>query len=162
MELLDFQINQENLLKLLSSDSKGLGELFKNIVERLFYVGEAEIERRTLIHWEKEGLLPFPSKTEGWRKFSLVEYVWLRCISGCRSLRLPPEKIKINKKFFFKIDMNEYKTLFLETIESFTSDIHEKEHVLAVFKRKDIPEDIWLEAMQDVQLSVLNMLILEV
>ena len=162
MELLSFNINQDKILKLLSSDTGGLKEVYNKLIERNFYIGGAEIARKTLNDWEKEGLLPFPHKEKGWTKFSLVEYVWLRCISELRSLGIPLEKIKKAKKIFFKLNIEEYKILFLEAIENFTEDIQEREQVLALFKRKDIPETMWLEAMQEVQLSLLTLLILEV
>src|SRR5260221_7202471 len=123
MQLLSFNINQDKILKLLSGDSSRLKEVYNKLIERNFYVGEAEIARKTLNDWEKEGLLPFPNHEKGWTKFSLVEFVWLRCISELRTLGLPIEKIKRTKDFFFKLDIDEYKDFFLEAIESFTEGI---------------------------------------
>lgn len=162
MELFSFNINQDKILKLLSNDRSGLKEVYNKLSERNFYIGETEIARKTLNDWQSESLLPFTNNEKGWTKFSLVEFVWLKCISELRMLGLPLENIKKVKDFFFKFDIEEYKALFLGAIESFAGDLQEREQVLSVFKLKDISEKIWLEAMQELQISVLTILILEV
>ena len=100
MQLFSFDINQDKILKLLSSDKSGLKEVYNKLIERNFYIGEAEIARKTLNDWQKEGLLPFANKEKGWTKFSLVEFVWLRCISELRTLGLPLRKLKEQKTSF--------------------------------------------------------------
>ena len=162
MQLFTFHTNQEKLVKLLSSDRSGLKDVYNKLIERNFYIGEAEIPRKTLNGWQNAGLIPFTHKETGWTQFSLVEYVWLRCINELRIIGLSLEKIKKIKEFFFRHDLEEYKELFLEALRTFTGDVQDKENVIEVFKRKDIPEKIWIEAMEELQISPFTMLILEV
>ena len=162
MQLLAFNTNQEKLAKLLSSDRSGLNDVYNKLIERNFYIGEAEIARKTLNNWQNAGLIPFIHKETGWTQFSLVEFVWLRCINELRIIGLSLDKIKKIKEFFFMYEIEEYKELFLEALKTFTGEIQDKEKVIEVFKRKDIPEKIWLEAMEELQISPFTMLILEV
>jgi DNA-binding transcriptional MerR regulator len=162
MEFLLFNINPEKIIQLLAKDRKGLGEVYNNVIQRNFYIGEAEIARKTLNDWEREGILPFTNKEKGWKQFSLIEFAWLKCVSELRSLGLPIKKIKEIKKFFFKIEIEEYKSLFLEALKTFEGELADKDEVIEVFKRSDLPEKIWLETMEELQVSLFTMLILEV
>jgi len=162
MQLLAFNTNQEKLVKLLSSDRSGLNDVYNKLIERNFYIGEAEIQRKTLNGWQNAGLIPFTHKETGWTQFSLVEYVWLRCINELRGIGLPLERIKKIKEFFFIKDTEQYRELFLEALKNFKGEIQDKEKVIEVFKRKDIPAKIWLEVMEELQISPFTLLILEV
>ena len=162
MQLLTFNTSQEKLIKLLSSDRSGLNDIYNKLIERNFYIGEAEIARKTLNNWQNAGLIPFTHKETGWTQFSLVEYVWLRCINELRSIGLPLERIKKVKEFFFIKDTDQYRELFLEALKNFKGEIQDKEKVIEIFKRKDIPGKIWLETMEELQISPFTMLILEV
>jgi len=143
MQLLTFNTSQEKLIKLLSSDRSGLNDIYNKLIERNFYIGEAEIARKTLNNWQNAGLIPFTHKETGWTQFSLVEYVWLRCINELRSIGLPLERIKKVKEFFFIKDTDQYRELFLEALKNFKGEIR-------------------LETMEELQISPFTMLILEV
>jgi DNA-binding transcriptional MerR regulator len=155
-------INEQKLMKLLASNKEELSQLFEKIVERNFYIGEAEIPRKTLNDWERESLLPFPNEEKGWTKFSLVEFTWLRCISELRSFGVPIERIKKIKAFFFDTNTEIFKKLTPELIENFTGDIQEREKTVAIYKRKDIPEEIWKQVFNQMQISLFLLLLIEI
>jgi hypothetical protein len=47
------------------------------------------ISSRVINHWEKEGIVRDPrTKTEGWRRYSLMDIIWLRMIEQSRTFNL--------------------------------------------------------------------------
>lgn len=60
-----------------------------------FPVGKTSISYRTVNHWEEMGLLfEDTERNEGWRKFSLVELVWLHIIKELREYGMSLEALK--------------------------------------------------------------------
>lgn len=58
---------------------------------------------RTLHHWESQGLIECLRETKkGWRKFNLLECVWLHVISELREFGLSLDKIAAVKPLFFE------------------------------------------------------------
>ncbi len=53
---------------------------------------------RQLNSWEEHGLLTIKRKDRGWRRFSIMEALWLKLISELREFGLPLEKIKTTKE----------------------------------------------------------------
>lgn len=78
------------------------GENFNNRIilnMRSYTVGTSNISYRVINHWDKAGLLPQCLKDgAGWRKFSLVEMVWLKIIQRFREYGFSLDKIARVKK----------------------------------------------------------------
>lgn len=74
-------------------------ELYLHLRDLLFTVGDLNVTRRTISHWESMNLLDFP-KQEGkrWRKFSFIEYVWVEIIRELRDFGYPLEMIQVLKQ----------------------------------------------------------------
>ncbi len=53
---------------------------------------------RQLNSWEEQDLLTIKRKDKSWRKFSIMEAVWLKIVSELREFGLPIEKIKVAKE----------------------------------------------------------------
>ncbi|MFT3909360.1 MAG: MerR family transcriptional regulator [Ferruginibacter sp.] len=158
----DYIITENRLLYLISLGGNDITLMYKNLVERKFYIGEASISRKNLNHWEKEGLIPYNYKESGWRKFSLVEFAWLRIINELRNLGFSLEKIKVIKGQLFDINIEEYKAFLLKALENFNGEIKNKEDVLKTFKREDIPKATWDYIFEEGQISNFSVLILQI
>ena len=73
---------------------KRLETLRTLVNERRFTAGETNIAYRILNHWDQAGLLPEGVKDNaGWRKFTLVELVWLRVVCRLREFGMSLDKI---------------------------------------------------------------------
>lgn len=62
-------------------------------------LAEGKVSYRVLSHWEKLDLISFKKdKEKGWRKYSIVDLVWLEIILILRNFGLPlPDILKIKK-----------------------------------------------------------------
>lgn len=64
--------------------------------ERKHQVGQAtQTSYRIINHWDQKGLIPIGLEREGsgWRKFNLIEVVWIRMINRLRAFGLSLEQI---------------------------------------------------------------------
>lgn len=97
-----------NLQKLI--DSKQALENLKILSQRTCQLDTNLISYRTLHHWDSMGLIECgrESSKSGWRKFNLVEVLWLHVIIKFRDMGVSLEKI------------GEAKTIFFEKIGNFT------------------------------------------
>jgi len=69
-------------------------EVHKLFSERKYTVGDTDIAYRLINHWDESGLLPEGARDgNGWRKFTLIEMVWLRAIIRLRNFGFPLDKI---------------------------------------------------------------------
>ncbi len=107
------------MLKMLSANSEALEASYRKLIERKFIIRDIGIARNILQHWQNESLLPYEYKETGWNRFSLVEFVWLRCMTELRGLGVSQKKIRIIKDKFFGEPIEEYKDYFLSSIEEF-------------------------------------------
>ena len=86
----------------------------RNILNmRIYTAGESKITYRVISHWDKVGLLPHGLKdNDGWRKFTLVEMVWLKAIQRFREYGFSLDKIARVKKSVFDWNkkLNSYAT----------------------------------------------------
>lgn len=62
--------------------------------ERKYTVSSTGVTARVMSHWKDLGLLPEGVANEGWKKFTLVEIVWLEAIQRMRDFGLPLEAIR--------------------------------------------------------------------
>jgi DNA-binding transcriptional MerR regulator len=78
-------------------------ELADGLQQRLFIGTDTGPSYRVLNHWENVGLID-NSREEGqrWRRFTFVEFVWVRMIDEMRKVGLPVEIIKLVKVSLFQ------------------------------------------------------------
>jgi hypothetical protein len=74
--------------------SPDFGKLRKTLNKRQFRTGDKDISYRVLSHWDASGVLPDGvEKEEGWRRFSLIELIWLEVVKRLRNFGVPLERI---------------------------------------------------------------------
>lgn len=139
---------------------RAIGE---KIIERIFTVGDAELSRRVLRHWIKADLLPYQEEeTIGWRKFSLIEFAWLKAMQKMRSLGISIEKIKKLKNELFDFDLTLLDKLESATALKFSSEspvTTAMKNIIATLKEEIKDEESWKRFKEDIQLSTFSCLI---
>jgi DNA-binding transcriptional MerR regulator len=162
MQFSNYNLSEQDVRQLLSKGGKELFLMYSKLIEKKFHVGETEVARKNLHHWQNFGLLPYPNEEEGWAKFSLVEYIWLKMITELRAFGVRLEKIKEIKSQLFDYKIEDFKTFFLSSLETYEGEINQKEMVINMFKRKDIPDKFWEQAFAQMQISNFSILILQI
>lgn len=77
----------------------GKGSASRFINERKHRLDSKEVSYRILNHWEQKGLLSTERpEGKGWRKYSLLDIVWVHIIIQLRKFGYPLEKIHIIKE----------------------------------------------------------------
>lgn len=92
-------------------------EIEEGIEKKKFVIKDVGVTHRWISHWDKEGLLLSKHQQEKWRRFDLVEYVWLKMIMVLRSYNIPLKTIKqLKESLVVKfVDMpQEQKDVFIE------------------------------------------------
>lgn len=91
-----------NLSKLMAS--KQVLKNLETLSQRTCQLDVNLVSYRTLHHWDSMGLIECgrESSKSGWRKFNLVEVLWLNVIIKFRDLGISLEKIKDAKTLFFE------------------------------------------------------------
>jgi DNA-binding transcriptional MerR regulator len=96
------------------SDSEGCKKFLRHIRLRDHFV-QNTVSCRVLNHWELQGLLECERNNEsGWRKFNLIEHLWLRIIQKLREIGLPLAKIVQIKPFYFEMYNNDDEIAFAD------------------------------------------------
>lgn len=88
------------------SEYEVMEKFHKNIREKKFKVSDTDVKYRVINHWEEKGLLPdkLRKDSEGWRRFSIVEFIWLKVIEQLRSFGVPIDTIKETKERIMWMD----------------------------------------------------------
>ena len=73
-----------------SKESKWLRELVR---DKRFKMSDTSISYRAITNWDKLGLLPQGVASEGWRRFSLVELLWIKAVKKMRTFGMSLEQI---------------------------------------------------------------------
>lgn len=62
---------------------------------RKYAIGDTNVKYRNLDHWEERGLLPEGADTRGrgWRRFNLIEVVWIEALNRLREFGISLDKI---------------------------------------------------------------------
>jgi|ERR1035437_1047259 DNA-binding transcriptional MerR regulator len=69
-------------------------ELEKRIKEKRFTVKDIGVDYRWIDHWNAKGLLIGNYEPKKWRKFNLIEFVWLKIIIKMREFNLGLDTVK--------------------------------------------------------------------
>lgn len=93
----------------ISNDFEGFVHDFEAFSKRDFTLTEAKIDldRKTLYHWKKIGLLPFSNSPKKggenkiWGRFSFIENSWLKMLIDLRAVGIGLDKLLKIKELFF-------------------------------------------------------------
>lgn len=78
-------------------------ELCERLLQKSFIGTDTGVAYRSINHWEKFGLIDDGrEEAQRWRRFSFVEFIWIRMIDEMRKMGLPMETIKIVKGHLFQ------------------------------------------------------------
>lgn len=84
-------------------ESQNCQKLIKNFRSRILTLKQEDATYRTLSHWDTMELLECEREGgKGWRRFNLIERLWVQVIIELRKIGLSLEKIKLSKPFFFE------------------------------------------------------------
>ncbi|OHA79358.1 MAG: hypothetical protein A2747_02865 [Candidatus Yonathbacteria bacterium RIFCSPHIGHO2_01_FULL_44_41] len=88
---------------------------WENMRSKKFTVSDTEVNYRMIHHWATNNLLPDGViEGGGWRKFTLVELVWIKAIVRMREAGLSLDKIKSAKESLLKLDKKSGSYLLFE------------------------------------------------
>lgn len=108
---------EEILTAAQDEDANRLRAYFRLFTDRSVHIGELGIDRNTFLGWEKAGLFPYErTETNGWRRFSFVEGVWIKIIEELRSLGTPLERIRSLKEWFWPSDNERLQALIEKSL----------------------------------------------
>ena len=90
----------------------------EEFLKKLFRVNSEDISYRTLNHWEKMGLIPSSRKdNKGWRKFNLVEIVWIEMAITFREMGFSLRHIKQIKERVITYPLPQTKSMVAPELE---------------------------------------------
>jgi|GEM_PF-3327092 len=80
----------------------------KQLLLRSFVISDAGVDHRWITHWEKKGLLWDVYEQGKWRKFHLVEMIWLKAIIKLRGFGVPLDTIKrLRDELMVPVDLDD-------------------------------------------------------
>lgn len=78
-------------------------ELLDRLLQKSFIGTDTGLPYRTINHWENVGLIDNDrSEARSWRRFSFVEFIWIKMIDEMRKAGLPVETIKAVRGHLFR------------------------------------------------------------
>lgn len=120
-------------------------ELLLSCTTKNFTIKDVGVTHRWITHWDDQGLLPEKNKEGKWRKFNLVEYVWLKMIIKLRSFNVPLEIIKnvretlLDPITFDKLLSDEVRELAIQTTLDQSPDVS-REQVEEILNKSDFSQ----------------------
>ncbi len=94
---------------LQSEQASKFSELSIKILEKNFTTTQVGVSYRWITFWDERGLLPSVTEKRKWRKFSFVEYVWLKMIIELRKYNISLDIIcRLKDSLFESSSANEY------------------------------------------------------
>jgi DNA-binding transcriptional MerR regulator len=98
------------------ADDPRMKKFQSNVREKKFKVSDTDVKYRVVNHWEEKGLLPdnLRKDSEGWRRFSFVEFIWLKVVEQLRSFGVPTDVIKNAKDRIMDFDKGDNSYLLFE------------------------------------------------
>ena len=109
-----------------------------------FTVSDVSISSRILNHWDNYGLLMESYQERSWRKFNLIEYVWLMVIVELRQYDIPLKIIKeVKNSLCFEFGINDLpnKEEFNQMLTKIAKPEH-KEIVSKLLKQEEIQKEM--------------------
>ncbi len=78
-------------------------ELSERLMQKSFIGTDTGVPYRSINHWENSGLIDNDrGEARSWRRFSFVEFIWIRMIDEMRRVGLPMDSIKAVKASLFQ------------------------------------------------------------
>jgi DNA-binding transcriptional MerR regulator len=78
-------------------------ELSERLMQKSFIGTDTGVPYRSINHWENSGLIDNDrGEARSWRRFSFVEFIWIRMIDEMRKVGLPMDTIKAVKASLFQ------------------------------------------------------------
>ncbi len=78
-------------------------ELSERLMQKSFIGTDTGVPYRSINHWENSGLIENDrGEARSWRRFSFVEFIWIRMIDEMRRVGLPMDTIKAVKQSLFQ------------------------------------------------------------
>ena len=111
MENKDFDLTEEQL------------EILGFLWERKHSLDSLGISSKNIFDWAKQGLLLDPVKPKARRKYSIVEFVWLKLIVGLREFGLPLQSIRNLRETLLAV------ITFPEIFDAYLDPTNEKEFI---------------------------------
>ncbi len=106
-----------------------------------FTISDVGITHRWITHWDDVGLIDQKRENGSWRRFSFLEYVWLRIIVELRNFKVPLETIK-------KLKGNLFQPIQLPIDETLKELQERGDIVLPEWLTKEMIEENMQEAME--------------
>jgi DNA-binding transcriptional MerR regulator len=79
--------------------SEHLERTHQTLNEKRFTLKRSDVGTRVINHWESQGVTEDPREGgSGWRRFSILDLVWLHAVARLRSFGMPMEKLKRARK----------------------------------------------------------------
>lgn len=78
----------------MNSSDKRNEEIFKFLMDRRYSLDDIGLSSKNIFDWSKQGLLLDPVKPKSRRKYSVVEFVWLKLVIGLREFGLSLDAIR--------------------------------------------------------------------
>jgi DNA-binding transcriptional MerR regulator len=91
---MDSGVQNELDYVLTHRESLNILKLSEEIKVRRFTIKDVGVAYRSISHWDSQGLLIGEYSEGKWRKYDLVEFVWLKMIIKLREFNVSIEKIK--------------------------------------------------------------------
>jgi DNA-binding transcriptional MerR regulator len=83
--------------------------LKEQLNEKKYPVSKTDASYRTINSWSEAGLLlEEEDRNNGWRKFSILDLVWLEILKELRAIGFGLEKLQVLKKCLFENEYVEY------------------------------------------------------
>lgn len=145
---------------LQSEQASKFSDLSRRILEKMYSTTQVGVSHRLITYWDEKGLLPSVTNKGKWRKFSLIEYVWLKMIIELRRFHISLDIIRKMKESLFEslsaMDYIDSPELLEEILLRIAPD-DKKEAVKQILADK---EKIYTE-IQQITISPLYLLVLD-
>lgn len=80
-------------------NSEHLESTHRMLTEKRFTLKSSDVGTRVINHWESEGVTEDPREDgTGWRRFSILDMVWLHSVARLRSFGMSMDKLKRARK----------------------------------------------------------------
>ncbi len=127
MKITDFKLDNltgESFLTALQKDYWGTVRLLTELVLPQFTISEVGITHRWITNWDDQDLIDNRREGTEWRRFSFVEYIWLRIIVRLREFQMPLSAIKQVKKFLWQpLNLESFQQLSEENLQYFEKGV---------------------------------------
>jgi len=110
MKITEFKLDNlsgETLITAFQKDYWGTVKRVTALLLPQFTISDVGITHRWITNWDDQGLIDNRRDGTEWRRFSFVEYIWLRIIVRLREFNMSIPVIKQVKKYLFQSNSKE-------------------------------------------------------